>query len=140
MIFKILDEYDNIEQYLSCVSDLMKSGGTPTTVEDIKYSLSTRPSNVITFIGLNDMGDIVSTATIIMEKKLRYKQLCCHIEDVGVYPSCRGQVYGKQIVEHCVDVAKKNNCYKIKLNCDDSLISFYTKIGFVKLGNHMIMG
>lgn len=140
MVIKILNQDDNIEQYLSCVGDLMKSGGDKTTVEDIKYSLSTRPSNIITFVGFNDAGDIISTATVIMEKKLRYKQLCCHIEDVGVSPCCRGQGYGRQIVEYCVNVAKSNRCYKIKLNCDDSLVSFYSKIGFIKLGNHMIMG
>lgn len=140
MVIKILNKDDNIEQYLSCVGDLMKSGGDRATVADIEYSLSARPSNIITFVGLNDVRDIVSTATVIMEKKLRYKQLCCHIEDVGVAPCCRGQGYGKQIVEYCVNVAKTNGCYKIKLNCEDSLISFYSKIGFTKLGNHMIMG
>ena len=45
--------------------------------------------------------------------------------------------YGKQIVEHCVAVAKANNCYKVKLNCEDSLISFYGCLGFEHHGAHM---
>ena len=86
---------------------------------------------------VSDDNKIVATATVIMEKKLRYSQLCCHIEDVGVHPDFRNKGYGKEIVEYCIKVAKANNCYKIKLNCADSLIQFYEKLGFELNGNHM---
>jgi predicted GNAT family N-acyltransferase len=63
--------------------------------------------------------------------------MCCHIEDVATSIKDRGKGYGKQIVEHCVAVAKANNCYKVKLNCEDSLISFYGCLGFEHHGAHM---
>lgn len=83
------------------------------------------------------MCGIVATATVIMEKKLRYNQLCCHIEDVGVHSEFRHRGYGHKMVEYCINIAKQNRCYKIKLNCNESLVSFYTKIGFIKSGNAM---
>ena len=74
-----------------------------------------------------------------MECKLRYNQYCCHIEDVGVRKSFRGYGYGQQIVKYCIDFAKQNNCYKVKLNCSDNLIPFYEKLGFKKYNNGMAL-
>lgn len=139
MIIKYLEPTDNIEDYLECVKDLNHPEVPVTTADEIKSILDARPSNILTFVGV--VGDrVVATATIIMEKKLRYKSLCCYIEDVAVHPDFRNKGYGKKIVEYCVDVAQQNRCYKIKLNCSDKLLGFYIKIGFEKMANHMIMG
>lgn len=139
MIIKILDSLDNIHDYLECVKDLNTSGGTVCSVEQIRSDLSTRPSNILTFVGVVDDNRIVATATVIMEKKLRYHRLCCHIEDVGVHPDFRKRGYGKMIVEYCIKVALHNNCYKIKLNCADHLVKFYGDLGFEMNGNHMFI-
>lgn len=139
MIISILNPTDNIQDYIECTKKLNNAGVPLASIEQICDALMVRPSNVLTFVG--KLGDrIVATATVIMEKKLRYNSLCCHIEDVGVHPEFRNRGYGKDIVEYCVKVARSNGCYKIKLNCNDELLGFYTKIGFVNKGNHMIMG
>lgn len=137
MIIKILEPNDNILDYIECIKELNKPGVALSTPEEIKYSLGERPSNILTFVGVIDDNRIVASATVIMEKKLRYNNLCCHIEDVGVHPDFRNKGYGRDIVEYCIKVAKSNNCYKIKLNCVDSLIKFYEKLGFELNGNHM---
>lgn len=138
MEIKLLDHTDNISQYLECVASLNNSGVLLCDEESIKFALEARPSNILTFVGIVD-NNIVCTATTIMERKLRYKQLCCHIEDVAVHPSQQGKGYGKEIVDHCIKVAKKNNCYKVKLNCNPSLVEFYKKIGFDDGGMHMVL-
>lgn len=130
MMIKLLESTDRIEEYLKCVESLNSAGVELCGTDQIMEALVLRPTNVLTFVGVLDDGRIVSTATVIMEKKLRYQRLCCHIEDVGVHPDYRGCGYGKSIVEYCIDVAKRNNCYKVKLNCSKDLISFYEKKGF----------
>ena len=139
MIVKILESNDNISDYMRCIEDLNDSNNGITSEEDIKNTLATRPLNVLTFVGVLADKTIVATATVIMEKKLRYHRLCCHIEDVGVHPDFRKKGYGKTIVEYCVKVALHNNCYKIKLNCADHLVKFYGDLGFEMNGNHMFI-
>lgn len=137
MNIKILETTDNINDYMLCIKDLNTSTEILSSMEQINFSILERPTNIITFVGLVDQT-IVATSTIIMEKKLRYNRLCCHIEDVGVHPDYRGFGYGKEIVLYCIEVAKKNNCYKIKLNCSSELLGFYKKIGFKEAGIHLI--
>ena len=136
MIIKILESNDNIQDYMDCVKDLNSSKVSISSIEEIKETLVERPSNILTFVLIVDER-IVATSTIIMEKKLRYQQVCCHIEDVGVHPDFRGKGYGKKIVEYCVGFSKTNNCYKVKLNCSNDLIEFYQKLGFDVYGNYM---
>jgi glucosamine-phosphate N-acetyltransferase len=137
MNIKILEDTDNIQDYIDCIKDLNNINVPTTSIEEIVKNINERPDNIITFILVEDKR-IVATSTIIMEKKLRYKQLCCHIEDVGVHPHCRGKGYGKKIVKYCIKVAQINNCYKVKLNCNDNLIQFYFKLGFVQDGKYMV--
>lgn len=129
MIIRLMESTDNINDYLECVKELNGKNAELSSIEQIKEVLVERPSNILTFVGL--VSDrIVSTATVVIEKKLRYRRLCCHIEDVGVHPDHRNKEYGKQMVEYCISVAKSNNCYKIKLNCYKGLTDFYKKLGF----------
>ena len=137
MNIKILEPTDNIKEYMLCIDELNNSTELLSTTEQIKSILIDRPTNILTFVGLLDKT-IVATSTIIIEKKLRYNRLCCHIEDVGVHPEYRGFGYGKEMVRYCIDIAKKNNCYKVKLNCDRKLLGFYEKIGFKDNGLHLI--
>lgn len=137
MVIKLLEPWhNNISQYLECVSDLNSPKIKSNNVDDVRKILSRRPGNILTFVGVVD-DTIVSTATMILEEKLRYSQCCCHIEDVGVHPNYRHKGYGSVIVQYCVDAAKQYNCYKIKLNCSDELLVFYTKLGFQVCDNHM---
>jgi predicted GNAT family N-acyltransferase len=139
MNIRLLHSNDNIDEYLDCVRDLNNKDNVLSSVKDIKYSLDNRPSNILTFILLDDNKKIVATATMIIEKKLRYKRLCCHIEDVGVHPDKRGLGYGEKIVNHCILIAKENKCYKVKLNCNESLVPFYKRLGFNKNSNGMVL-
>ena len=42
-----------------------------------------------------------------------------------------------QLIEYCINFSKKENCYKIILNCNDTLINFYKKYGFENKNNEM---
>lgn len=137
LYFKQIEETDNLRQYLECVKDLNTIEATDS-LDGIKQKIRYRPSNIITFIGCDENGTVVTTATVIMEHKLRYNRPCCHIEDVATHPNHRSQGYATNMIQYCVEWAGRRECYKIQLNCADNLVDFYQKLGFVGSQNHMI--
>jgi|TARA_B100001094_G_scaffold7445_1_gene6650 glucosamine-phosphate N-acetyltransferase len=127
-----------IKQYMECISVLNKSDCVVQNVEDVRERLRYRKENIITFLGIAE-DNVVATSTILLEIKLRYSKMCCHIEDVATKVEDRGKGYGKMIVAHCIKAAKDNDCYKVKLNCEESVIPFYDSLGFKHQGAHMYL-
>jgi N-acetylglutamate synthase-like GNAT family acetyltransferase len=129
MVIRIFNNNDCALDYLACVEELNYRQEILCSEGEVKTLLGSRTSNITTFVGIEN-EKIVATATVILEQKLRYKNCCCHIEDVGVHAEYRHKGYGKQIVQHCINFAKENKCYKIKLNCAKAVAPFYQKMGF----------
>lgn len=136
MNMRKLNINDDLSQYLRVVGVLNSSGVLVNNVEIMKSYLTNRPSNIITYV-MELEGNIVATATILLETKLRYTNLCCHIEDVAVDKKHRGKGYGRSMVEYVMKQAYSMGCYKIKLNCSDDNVGFYKKLGFYKSSNGM---
>ena len=44
---------------------------------------------------------------------------------------------GEQLINHVLNYAKKNDCYKTILDCSDDVKPFYEKIGFKSRFNEM---
>tara|TARA_Y100000004_G_scaffold138261_1_gene156779 strand:+ start:501 stop:935 length:435 start_codon:yes stop_codon:yes gene_type:complete len=128
---------DNIEEYLNCVQDLMRSG--TENVSNIKLKLKRQKDDYETYVYLLD-GKIVGTTSMLFEYKLRYSKPKAYIEDVAVDRDYRGMGIAKKLINFCFGVAKQRQCYKIVLSCDDSLISFYERLGFTKKENFMAYG
>jgi len=83
-----------------------------------------------TFV-IEDNNKIIGTASIFIERKfIRKLGKVGHIEDVVVDSGYRKLGLGKILVEYCIEYAKKEQCYKIILNCADHNIPFYEKCGF----------
>lgn len=83
-------------------------------------------------------GKIVGTATILFELKLIYDgAMAGHIEDVAVRPEYQGRGVGGKIVRYLLDAARKRGCYKTVLHCEDSLVRYYTGLGFERASNGM---
>ena len=127
------------EEYLECLEDLIdhSTNGSQITPVDIFYNRVKQNNNYEVYVYIMD-DRIVATAAIVYEYKLKYIKPKAHIEDVAVHKDYRGQGLGKEIVKHCIKVAQKNNCYKIVLTCEDSLVSFYEQLDFKKSDNFMI--
>lgn len=132
MHIKLLELNDNLQEYLECIQDLNGYDIELSNVKDVKNILCNRSTNTLTFVGLVN-SKIVCAASVFLESKLRYKKKCCHIEDVAVHRAYRKQHYGVKMLDHCILFAKKMKCYKIKLNCNDSLVYFYEKMKFKKV-------
>lgn len=83
-------------------------------------------------------NEIIGSITCFIEQKLiRNMKSVCHIEDFIVDKNYRGQGIGNQLLEFIEDFSKKNNCYKIILNCSEDYINFYNKKGFCQKNYEM---
>ena len=80
---------------------------------------------------------LIGFGSLNFEMKLK-KGLMAYLEDIVVHKEFRGKKIGKLIVDHLVEIAKKENCYKIKLDCKKEKILFYEKLGFKENGFSMI--
>lgn len=128
------------EEYFECVQELVDFSihGSSITPVDIFYNrIKEQSKNYEVYVKIID-NRIVATAAILYEYKLKYIQPKAHIEDVAVHEDYRSQGLGKEIVKHCINVAEKNNCYRVVLTCKDSLIGYYEQLGFRKADNFMV--
>ncbi len=72
---------------------------------------------------------IIGTGTIIIEPKIIHGgRYVGHIEDVVIHPLYRNKKIASGIINKLITYG--TNCYKIILDCDESLKSFYEKNGF----------
>ena len=56
------------------------------------------------------------------------------IEDIAVLESFRKKGIGKLIVKNLIDLAKKEDCFKLVLDCKENKKIFYKKLGFYNSG------
>ena len=81
---------------------------------------------------------IIASITLLIEYKLIHNfGKVCHIEDVVVSKEYQKQGLGKKLIEFAINFSKKNDCYKIILNCSNENISFYYKCGFKNKDNQL---
>ena len=81
---------------------------------------------------------VVATAALIIERKVDYR-IAGHIEDVVVSREHRGSGMGSVLIKKLIEIAKREKCYKVILNCSDENVPFYHKLGFSKRDNGMIV-
>jgi glucosamine-phosphate N-acetyltransferase len=123
------------EQYLLLLEEL-------TTVSDISNEHFFRNIQRINsmgqiIVGIED-GTILCSGTIIIEPKLIHGgRSVGHIEDIVVLEKGRNKGIAHDLLDHLKQIAVQNNCYKIILDCNESLISFYEKNGFSQKGIQM---
>jgi glucosamine-phosphate N-acetyltransferase len=76
---------------------------------------------------------IIGVATLLIEQKFIHSGgKVGHIEDVVVDKDCRECGVGKKLLQHCIQTAKENDCYKVILDCEEYNQAFYEKCGFKK--------
>ena len=81
---------------------------------------------------------IIAAITYFIETKIiRDMGKVLHIEDLVVDKEYRNKHLGKKLIEKTIEIGKKNNCYKIILNCSKDYINYYEKFGFKLKNNQM---
>lgn len=81
---------------------------------------------------------IIGCGTLLIEYKFIHKfSKVAHIEDVAINKEFQGLGIGSLLIEHLIKEAKLQGCYKVILDCNKSLIPFYSKCGFKPQDVHM---
>jgi glucosamine-phosphate N-acetyltransferase len=82
--------------------------------------------------------ELIGTATLIYEYKfIRNIVKLAHVEDVCIDHRYRNKGLGTILLKFLVNEATNEQCYKIILDCDETLEHFYNKSGFKKNGIQM---
>jgi GNAT superfamily N-acetyltransferase len=83
-------------------------------------------------------GKLHGTARAVLEPKFSNNlAMCGHVEDVAVLPTSRNQGIAHALVDHIVNFCWDAGCYKIVLDCSESLVPLYSKSGFKTKGLEM---
>lgn len=129
--------YLEIEDYHNGYMKLLKQ---LTEVKEISYEFYKTQfyelnNNTFIIVGVID-NKIVATGTIII--KSNFYRNCKNtgfIEDIVVCKNYRKKGYSSIIINKLKELAIKNNCYKIILDCKKEYYKFYKKFGFTKNKN-----
>ncbi len=124
--------------YITLLSELTVCGDIS---DDLFYTNITRINQlgvvIIAYIGSlsNNTFSLIGSGTIIIEPKIiRHGLSVGHIEDIVVKSEHRGRGIVRSILDTLKEFAIHDNCYKIVLNCSESIpnSNVYTSYGFEK--------
>jgi glucosamine-phosphate N-acetyltransferase len=111
---------------------------TTFTEEQYKSTLSTILQSSEIWVVEDTDSSLIATATLIYESKFLWNTcVYAHIEDVCVRTDKRRNGIGKILVQHLIHEAKRNNCYKVTLDCASENVAFYTACGLSPRGTQM---
>ncbi|MCY3975765.1 MAG: GNAT family N-acetyltransferase [Thaumarchaeota archaeon] len=100
-----------------------------TKALNILHIINNNPLHIVLVVEFNN--EIVAASTLILEPKFIHGgKYVGHIEDVVVHPKHRHKKIGSMLINELLQYAKRNNCYKTILNCEESMKLFYEKLGF----------
>lgn len=81
---------------------------------------------------------VVGTASLIIEPKfLHGGGIVGHIEDVAVHQAYHHHGVGGHLVQRLIDECRALGCYKVILDCEESVEPFYHKLGFRRWNRSM---
>ncbi|KAF5305728.1 hypothetical protein FQR65_LT07624 [Abscondita terminalis] len=111
----------------------LTSVGSVSRMDFLRQFLAMQKSGgyYVTVIEDTRNNSIIGAATLVTEFKFIHDGgIRGRLEDVVVNNTYRGKQLGKLIVMTVTLLAKKLGCYKMSLDCKDSLIAFYKSIGY----------
>lgn len=132
-----LRRYD-VGQYLRLLAQLSDVGDDWTCAkrEAVFDEIDNNSAFQRIYVAVDSNNRVLGAITLLLERKfLHGGAIAAHIEDVVVDSSARGRGLGKRLVQHVVREAKKQNAYKVILNCSSNVKSFYASCGFLDLKN-----
>lgn len=127
---KRLKYKDITDSFLQTLESLRPTGLTVPEAREI-FNSEFLNKNLI-YIAILD-GEIVGTATLILERKFIHKGgMVGHIEDVAVRKDMRERGVGTMLIQYIIHIAKIMRCYKLILDCESYNGIFYERLGFYK--------
>lgn len=131
------DVYDELINLYSCFGKLDKDILSMERLCEIINKIKNN-SNYEIFLYCDNLQNILGAITCIIEQKIIHNGgLVLHIEDFVVKKENRKTHVGNCLIDYVTEYAKKNNCYKVILDCNNKLEKYYESYGFEKKGTYM---
>jgi glucosamine-phosphate N-acetyltransferase len=134
MFIKNLECNDLYKSYITLLSQLSYCTTSIKKKEwnDFFQDLQNNKHHFIFVIEDHEKKQIIASITLLIENKvLRNFGKVGHIEDLVVDKNYRKLGLAQKLIEYCISISKtKYHCYKVILNCDESLKEFYKKFSF----------
>ena len=133
MIFRNI-KIDDYKDIIVLLKQLTKCSYDKHSFE--KY-IDNLPNNQHHFV-LEKEGKLIASGVLVIESKIIHNfRNVGHIEDIVVNKNYRGLGLGKKIIQYIISFAEKKDCYKVILNCDPKIQSFYESCDFKKYNIQM---
>tara|TARA_A100001015_G_C14713013_1_gene602878 strand:+ start:231 stop:665 length:435 start_codon:yes stop_codon:yes gene_type:complete len=140
MIVNLKELEINEEYYNQIIKLYSEFGNIDTKILDYK-----KLNNIISNLSNNhniffyiDNNVIYGAITLIIEQKFIHNGgKVGHIEDFVVLEEHRKKRIGSLLMNYAIQLSEKNNCYKIILDTNPILESFYNKYRFKNKGMYM---
>ena len=75
-------------------------------------------------------NELISRACLIIRERPDNQGKMAMLEDVWTNEKYRNQGFASEILKNVIEIAKKENVYKIVLQCKTSLVDWYAKFGW----------
>lgn len=130
MEIRELKKFDYYLEYFELLSQLSEIKKCSLEVF-LFYLDNIKKNNNHKIFVIEDNNKIIGNITVILEQKfIRGCKKVGHIEDVVVHKDYRGKGLARKLLYFAENYCKKNNCYKIILDCSEEYKKFYEKNGF----------
>lgn len=123
---KDIDTLEGIEATLANLSAIEKM-----PAKTLKEVLTRINNQGTTIFVAHQNNRVVGIASLLIEQKMIHNGgKVGHIEDVATRKGFEGRGIGSALMQVCITKAEMHGCYKIILDCKETLIPFYKKFGF----------
>ncbi len=140
MRIRFLRKSDFENGFPETLENLRPMGPVTRRAFNRRFDLISKNPNHFVYV-MEEKGVVIGTITLLVEPKfIRGLACAAHIEDVSVRKGYEGKGIGHALVKRAVQKAMRCGCltcYKVILDCDPKLVTFYTECGFHEDGNHM---
>lgn len=129
-------------QYLKVLGELTSAPDLDNALFENNLSKISRMGKIIVGYVINSNYpsniEFVGSGTVIIEPKIiRGGKSVAHIEDIVVSSKWRGKKISQSILNQLKDFALNSNCYKVILDCAESVSGVYKSNGFEIKGLQM---
>ncbi len=120
-------ELEHIDDVIELLRDISPYTPSKSVFQDnyIKFSAQKNCNGYV----IIENYQVIAYGSIFYEIKIRGGKVG-HIEDIVVKKSHRGKDIGKLLINHLIERAIENGCYKVSLECKEINEVFYKKCGF----------
>lgn len=125
---------EHMDEVIELLQHLSEFRPPIETYDDIWESF-TAQTHVFSLVAVEGQS-VIGYGSLVIENKIRGGKMG-HVEDIATSPDKRGKGIGKAIIDALCDLAEKNGCYKIVLQCQAHNIPFYEKCNFTVAGSAM---